>query len=65
MDAATKAYDEIVELFARGTQPAKSLAFRPSRKTQDRDAICWCVTTRANSQRKKPLSSFPLGKELG
>jgi hypothetical protein len=36
MDAARKAYDEIVELFARGTQPAKVLAFRPSRKTQER-----------------------------
>jgi hypothetical protein len=36
MDAARKAYDEIVDLFARGTQPAKVLAFRPSRKTQER-----------------------------
>jgi hypothetical protein len=36
MDAARKAYDEIVELCARGTQPAKVLAFRPSRKTQER-----------------------------
>jgi hypothetical protein len=36
MDAARKAYDEIVELFARGTQPAKAFAFRPSRKTQER-----------------------------
>jgi hypothetical protein len=36
MDAARKAYDEIVELFARGTQPAKLLAFRPCRKTEER-----------------------------
>jgi hypothetical protein len=36
MDAARKAYDEIIELFARGTQPAKVVAFRPSRKTQER-----------------------------
>jgi hypothetical protein len=36
MDAARKAYDEIVDLFARGTPPAKVLAFRPSRKIQER-----------------------------
>jgi hypothetical protein len=32
MDVARKAYDEIVE----GTPPSKVLAFRPSRKTQER-----------------------------
>jgi hypothetical protein len=36
MDVARKAYDDIVDLFARGTAPAKVLALRPSRKTQDR-----------------------------
>jgi hypothetical protein len=36
MDVARKAYDDIFDLFARGTPPAKVLAFRPSRKTQDR-----------------------------
>ena len=36
MDVARKAYDDIVDLFARGTPPAKVLAFRPSRKTQER-----------------------------
>jgi hypothetical protein len=36
MDIARKAYDDIVDLFARGTPPAKVLAFRPSRKAQER-----------------------------
>ncbi|HYM00017.1 MAG TPA: hypothetical protein VEZ90_13770 [Blastocatellia bacterium] len=36
MDVARKAYDEIVDMFARGTPPAKVLAFRPSRKAQER-----------------------------
>jgi hypothetical protein len=36
MRATLKAYDEIVDLFARGTTSAEILAFCPSRKTQDR-----------------------------
>ena len=36
MDSAHKAYDEIVDLFARGTPSARILAFRPSRKSQQR-----------------------------
>jgi hypothetical protein len=36
MEAAQKSYDEIVDLFARGTTPAKILAFRPSRATHER-----------------------------
>jgi ribose 1,5-bisphosphokinase PhnN len=36
MEAAQKSYDEIVDLFARGTTPAKILAFRPSRESQER-----------------------------
>ena len=36
MKTAQKAYDEIVDLFARGTQSADILAFRPSRQTQKR-----------------------------
>ncbi|HEY6331619.1 MAG TPA: hypothetical protein VI756_20000 [Blastocatellia bacterium] len=36
MDVARKAYDDIVDLFARGAPPAKVLAFRPSREAQDR-----------------------------
>jgi hypothetical protein len=35
-DVARKAYDEIVDLFARGGPSAKILAFRPSRKAQER-----------------------------
>jgi hypothetical protein len=36
MSVARKAYDEIVDLFARGTTSAEVLAFRPSKKTQER-----------------------------
>lgn len=36
MEAAQKSYDEIVDLFARGTTPAKILAFRPSRAARER-----------------------------
>jgi hypothetical protein len=36
MDSARKAYDEIVDLFARGTPSARILAFRLSRKAQQR-----------------------------
>jgi hypothetical protein len=36
MEAARKSYDEIVDLFARGTTTAQILAFRPSRETQER-----------------------------
>jgi hypothetical protein len=36
MEVAQKAYDEIVDLFARGTSPAQILAFRPSKETQER-----------------------------
>ncbi|HKV38302.1 MAG TPA: hypothetical protein VJX67_03750 [Blastocatellia bacterium] len=36
MDLARKAYTDIVDLFARGTPPSEILAFRPSRKAQER-----------------------------
>jgi hypothetical protein len=36
MNSAQKAYDEIVDLFARGTPSADILAFRPSRQAQQR-----------------------------
>jgi ribose 1,5-bisphosphokinase PhnN len=36
MEAAQKSYDEIVDLFARGTTPAQILAFRPSRESRER-----------------------------
>jgi hypothetical protein len=36
MKATQKAYDEIVDMFARGTTSADILAFRPSRQTQSR-----------------------------
>jgi hypothetical protein len=36
MKVAQKAYDEIVDLFARGTPSTEILAFRPSRKTRER-----------------------------
>jgi hypothetical protein len=36
MTEARKIYDEIVDLFARGTTSAEVLAFRPSEKTQER-----------------------------
>jgi len=36
MDSAGKAYDEIVDLFARGTPSARIVAFRPSRQAQQR-----------------------------
>jgi ribose 1,5-bisphosphokinase PhnN len=36
MEAAQKSYDEIIDLFARGTTPAQILACRPSREAQER-----------------------------
>lgn len=36
MKVAEKAYDEIVELFARGSSPADILRFRPSRAAQEK-----------------------------
>ena len=36
MEAVQKSYDEIVDLFARGTTPTKILAFRPSEVAQER-----------------------------
>lgn len=36
MKSAQKAYDEIVDLFAKGSTSADILAFRPSRKSQER-----------------------------
>lgn len=36
MGAAQKSYDEIVDLFARGSTPAELLAFRPSAEIQER-----------------------------
>ncbi len=36
MEAAQKSYEEMADLFARGTTPAKILAFRPSRAAQAR-----------------------------
>ena len=36
MEAVQKSYDEIVDLFARGTTPGKILAFRPSQAAQER-----------------------------
>ncbi len=36
MGLAQKSYDEIVDLFARGTSSAEVLAFRPSLESQER-----------------------------
>ena len=36
MKSARKAYDEIVDLFARGPTSADILAFRPSKQAQER-----------------------------
>lgn len=36
MGLAQKSYDEIVDLFARGTSSAEILAFRPSPESQER-----------------------------
>lgn len=36
MEVARKAYDEIVDYFARGTTAATILAFHPSLETQER-----------------------------
>lgn len=36
MEAVQKSYDEIVDLFARGTMPSKILAFHPSRASRKR-----------------------------
>lgn len=36
METARKSYEEIVDLFARGTTTAQILAFRPSQETQER-----------------------------
>ena len=36
MEAMQKSYDEIVDLFARGTTPANILTFRPSREARRR-----------------------------
>ena len=36
MEAVQKSYDEIVDLFVRGTTPAQILAFRPSQAARER-----------------------------
>ncbi|MEW6209339.1 MAG: hypothetical protein AB1631_13295 [Acidobacteriota bacterium] len=36
MEASRKAYDEVIDLFARGNALAEILSFRPSKKTQRR-----------------------------
>jgi hypothetical protein len=36
MEVSEKAYDEIVDLFARGSSTTQILGFRPSEETQDR-----------------------------
>jgi hypothetical protein len=36
MQVTEKAYDEIVDLFARGSRPADILQFRPSDEAQER-----------------------------
>ncbi len=36
MAEAQKIYEEIIDLFARGTTSSEVLAFRPSEKTQER-----------------------------
>ena len=36
MEVSEKAYDEIVDLFARGSSTRQILGFRPSAETQDR-----------------------------
>ena len=36
MQIAEKAYDEMVDLFARGSSPSEILQFRPSRVAQER-----------------------------
>ena len=36
MDVVQKSYEEMIDLFARGTTPAKILAFRPSQEAQQR-----------------------------
>ncbi len=36
METAQKSYDEIIDLFARGTTPDQILAFRPSSESQKR-----------------------------
>ncbi len=36
MAVAQKSYDEVVDLFARGSSSAEVLAFRPSTETQER-----------------------------
>jgi hypothetical protein len=36
MQTIEKTYDEIVELFARGSSPAEVLRFHPSRASQER-----------------------------
>lgn len=36
MAVAVNSYDEVVDLFARGSSTAEILAFRPSTETQDR-----------------------------
>ena len=36
MSAAQKSYEEIIDLFARGSTTSQVLAFHPSRETQER-----------------------------
>lgn len=36
MEAVQKSYDEMIDLFARGTTPAQILAFRPSHAARQR-----------------------------
>jgi hypothetical protein len=35
MESVEKSYDEMIDLFARGTTPAQILAFRPSEAAQE------------------------------
>ena len=40
MAADRRAYEEIIDLFARGTSSADVLAFRPSEESQERVVTC-------------------------
>lgn len=60
MAEARKIYDEIIDLFARGTTSSEVLAFRPSEKTQKRvqDLLMRNKTGELNDEEAHELERF-------
>ena len=61
MEAAQKSYEEMVDLFAQGTTPAKILAFRPSRAAQARVHALLARNKTGDLSLRKPRNWNALG----